>query len=116
MLQAARKTTAPSASSMCSQSRMPSSAPVSKLRQQHSAMIPSLAAQLLAFQFEDIERIQERLAGTTTTEHDAHAIGLGDAIRAADHHLAVERHRGDRELAHGLGDRRQLRAPVVTAA
>jgi hypothetical protein len=49
-------------------------------------------------------------------EHSAHAVEIGDTVRSADHTLAVEDHRADRQRSQGRGDRRELRAPLVTGA
>jgi hypothetical protein len=65
---------------------------------------------------EQIERIQERLARPLAAEHGAHGIKVGFAVRSADHAFTVDRNRRNGEGLYGLDDRRQLFAPVVTAA
>ena len=51
------------------------------LRQQRTAMIPPLPAQVLAVELENVERIQEGVARPMAAEHGAHAVKLRDAIR-----------------------------------
>ena len=80
------------------------------------ARVPALRAQIAAVQLQHIEGVQEYIGRALSAEHSAHAVEIGETVRSADHALAVEDHRADRRRSQGGGDRRELRAPLVTGA
>jgi hypothetical protein len=65
-----------------------------------------------AVQLQHIEGIGRALPA----KHSAHAVEIGDIFRSADHTLAVEDQRADRQRSQSGCDRRELRAQLVTGA
>ena len=91
-------------------------ATIQKLGQQRASRVPGLRAQIAAVQLQHIEGVQEHIGRALPAKHGAHEVEIGDTVRSADHTLAVEDHRADRQRSQGGGDRRELRAPLVTGA
>ena len=91
-------------------------ATIQKLGQQRASRVPALRAQIATVQLQHIEGVQEHIGRALPAKHSAHAVEIGDTVRSADHTLAVEDHRADRQRSQGGGDRRELRPPLVTGA
>jgi hypothetical protein len=73
-------------------------ATIQKLGQQRASCVPALRAQIAAVQLQHIEGVQEHIGrAPLPAKHTAHAVEIGDTVRSADHTLAVEDHRADRQ-------------------
>jgi hypothetical protein len=89
---------------------------IQKLGQQRASRVPAQRAQIAVVHLQHIEGVQEHIGGALPAKHPTHAVEIGDAVRPADHTLAIEDHRADRQRSQGGGDRRELCAPLVTGA
>ena len=78
--------------------------------------MPLVGSQVVAVKLEQIERVQKCVPRSLAPNRSAQPVEIRHSVLAANHTLAVERHRFYAERLQRFGDRRHPVRPIVSAA